>query len=304
MTSPVHLNALRAFEASARHKSFSAAATELNVTPAAVGQLVRTLEDWLGTPLFHRSASGKARLVPTEVAEQALPDIRAGFDRLTLGMERLRAETISNILTVTVSPAFAAKWLLPRIDRFQSTCPDTDVRLDTNHKSVDFVAQRIDIGVRYGAGNWPGLVAQKLMDEEVFPVCSPALSGQGGRLTQPSDLTCETLIHDLSMEGHSGFPMWENWLELAGVSDLTASRGMRINNSAAVLQAAIEGHGVALARGVMAKDDLAAGRLVRLFPSIAFPSPLAYHVVYRLECAMQPRLTAFRDWLFSEARIS
>lgn len=156
MKSPVHLNALRAFEASARHQSFSAAAAELNVTPAAVGQLVRTLEDWLGSPLFVRGNSGRARLVPTEAAERALPDIRAGFDRLTLGMERLRESSINGVLTVAVSPAFAAKWLLPRIDRFQAVCPETDVRLDTNLKPVDFVAQRIDIGVRYGTGRWPG----------------------------------------------------------------------------------------------------------------------------------------------------
>src|SRR3546814_6349092 len=117
MRSPIYLNALRAFEASARHHSFSAAAAELNVTPAAVGQLVRTLEDWLGTPLFVRVNSGKVRLSPTEVAERALPDIRAGFDRLRLGMERLQEGSTSGILTVTVSPAFAAKWLLPRIDR-------------------------------------------------------------------------------------------------------------------------------------------------------------------------------------------
>lgn len=167
MKLPVHLNALRAFEASARHQSFSAAAAELHVTPAAVGQLVRTLEDWLGTPLFLRNASGKARLVATEAAEQALPDIRAGFDRLALGLELLKEGSASGVLTVTVSPAFAAKWLLPRIDRFQSAWPDTDVRLDTSLKAVDFVAQRIDIGVRYGIGSWPGLTAVKLMEEEV-----------------------------------------------------------------------------------------------------------------------------------------
>ncbi|VCU72230.1 Glycine cleavage system transcriptional activator [Pigmentiphaga humi] len=301
MKSPSHLNALRAFESSARHRSFSAAAAELNVTPAAVGQLVRALEDWLGSPLFVRGASGKARLVPTEAAERALPDIRAGFDRLTLGMERLREGSASGVLTVTVSPAFAAKWLLPRIDRFQAACPDTDVRLDTNHKSLDFVAQRIDIGVRYGMGNWPGLKADKLMDEEVFPVCSPALARRRGHPRKPSDLARETLIHDLSMVGHAGFPTWEAWLEKAGVAEAaTIRRGMQINNSAAVLQAAIEGHGIALARSVMARDDLASGRLVRLFPDIGFSLDVAYYVVYRPECASLPRLAAFREWLFAE----
>jgi LysR family transcriptional regulator, glycine cleavage system transcriptional activator len=304
MKSPVHLNALRAFEASARHQSFSAAAAELNVTPAAVGQLVRSLEEWLGTPLFLRSASGRARLVQTDAAERALPDIRAGFERLALGLERLKEGSASGVLTVTVSPAFAAKWLLPRIDRFQAAWPDTDVRLDTSLKAVDFIAQRIDIGVRYGMGSWPGLTADKLMDEEVYPVCSPKLLSEPGRLQQPSDLAGETLIHDLSMDGHTRFPSWDVWLQKAGMTGVSTKRGMRINNSAAVLQAAIDGHGVALARSVMARDDLAAGRLLRLFPAIDCGSELAYYVVYRPECASLPRLVAFRDWLVGEAQDS
>lgn len=301
MKTPIHLNALRAFEASARHQSFSAAAAELNVTPAAVGQLVRNLEDWLGAPLFHRGASGRIRLIPTETAERALPDIRAGFDRLTIGLERLKEGSTSGVLTVTVSPAFAAKWLLPRIEGFHTAWPDTDVRLDTNLRPVDFVSQRIDIGVRYGPGTWPGLVAEKLMDEEVYPVCSPNLLVDGTRLQAPEGLARETLIHDLSMDSHSGFPTWERWLQKAGLANISTSRGMKINNSAAVLQAAIEGQGVALARSVMARDDLAAGRLVRLFPQIRFESALAYYVVYRPECTGLPRLKAFRDWLFEVA---
>lgn len=301
MKKPVHLNALRAFEASARHRSFSAAATELNVTPAAVGQLVRTLEDWLGTPLFVRGTRRRAGLVPTETAERALPDIRAGFDRLTLGLERLQEGAASGMLTVTVSPAFAAKWLLPRIDRFQAGCPDTDVRLETSLRPVDFVARRVDIGVRYGMGSWTGLAADKLLDEEVYPVCSPGLLRRHGGLRAPADLARETLIHDLSMDGHAGFPTWEAWMEKAGVTGAIPRRGMKINNSAAVLQAAVEGHGVALARSVMAGDDLASGRLVRLFPDIRFVSQMAYYVVYRPERASLPRLAAFRDWLLEEA---
>ena len=301
MQSPVHLNALRAFEASARHQSFSAAAAELHVTPAAVGQLVRSLEDWLGTPLFHRATSGRVRLVATEAAERALPDIRAGFDRLVLGLERLKEGSANGVLTVTVSPAFAAKWLLPRIDRFQTAWPDTDVRLDTSLKAVDFVTQRIDIGVRYGTGSWSGLAAQKLMEEEIYPVCSPELLRSHGGIREPNDLAAETLIHDLSMDGHAAFPSWNTWMQKAGATEVATTRGMKINNSAAVLQAAIEGHGVALARSVMAHDDLAAGRLVRLFPEIEFASDLAYYVVYRTECASLPRLSAFRDWLLAEA---
>ena len=300
MRSIAHLNALRAFEASARHQSFSLAAQELNVTPAAVGQLVRTLEDWLGSPLFVRSTSGRARLVTTEVAEQALPDIRAGLERLAVGLERLRSGSAGGVLTVAVSPAFAAKWLLPRIERFQAAWPETDLRLDTSLKPVDFVAQRIDVGVRYGRGQWPGLAAEKLMDEEVYPVCAPALPATA-TLQAPGDLRGQVLIHDQSVDTSTGFASWQAWLRHAGVQGVPTDRGLRINNSAAVLQAAIDGQGVALARSVMAHDDLAAGRLVRLFPQVRLESALAYYVVYRPECIAQPKVAAFRDWLLREA---
>ena len=300
MRSIAHLNALRAFEASARHQSFSLAAQELNVTPAAVGQLVRTLEDWLGSPLFVRSTSGRARLVTTEVAEQALPDIRAGLERLAVGLERLRSCGAGGVLAGSVSPAFAAKWLLPRIERFQAAWPETDLRLDTSLKPVDFVAQRIDVGVRYGRGLWPGLAAEKLMDEEVYPVCAPALLATA-TLQAPGDLRGQVLIHDQSVDTSTGFASWQAWLRHAGVQGVPTDRGLRINNSAAVLQAAIDGQGVALARSVMAHDDLAAGRLVRLFPQVRLESALAYYVVYRPECIAQPKVAAFRDWLLREA---
>ncbi len=298
--SPVYLNALRAFEASARHGSFSGAADELSVTAAAVGQMVRGLEDWLGMPLFQRSATGKTRLTLTESAERALPDIRAGLDLLGIGLDRLRELTTSGILNVTVSPAFAAKWLLPRIDRFQARCPETDIRLETSLRLVDYKAHGIDVGVRYGEGSWPGLVAEKLMEEEIFPVCSPTYSDLAN-LTEPADLTRTTLIHDLSVDPAIGFVTWDMWLQAAGVPEGQPQRGMRIDNSAAVLQAAIEGRGVALARSILANDDLAAGRILRLFPEVKVPSKLAYYVVYRAEYSSLPKLRAFRDWLIDEA---
>jgi LysR family transcriptional regulator, glycine cleavage system transcriptional activator len=301
MKSPVHLSALRAFEASARHQSFSAAAAELHVTPAAIGQLVRGLEEWLGMPLFHRQTSGPIRLIPTEAAERALPDIRAGFERLSLGLSRLRERSRGDVLTVAVSPAFAAKWLLPRIENFHSAHPQTDVRLDTNLKPVDFVAQGIDIGVRYGRGSWPGLVAERLMDEQIFPVCSPAWLARNADLKTPHDLANKPLIHDLSVGTHVGFASWHDWLQRAGAAEVSASRGMQVNNSDAVLQAAIDGHGVALARSVMACDDVAAGRLIRLFPDMRLASQLAYFIVYRADSASLPKLVAFREWLMREA---
>lgn len=299
MKAPTHLNALRAFEAAARHGSFSGAAGELNVTAAAVGQLVRGLEEWLGAPLFYRSTSGKMRLVPTEIAERSLPELRDGFDRLILGLERMKEATTTGVLTVTVSPAFAAKWLLPRIDRCHALHPETDLRLDTSLKLVDYAAHGIDVGVRYGAGEWTGLAAERLMEEEIFPVCSPRLLEQL-ELAIPADLVHQTLIHDLSVDPAAGFMTWDMWLRNAG-AEVTTQRGMRINNSAAVLQAAIDGQGIALARSIMAHDDLVAGRLVRLFADIEVPAALAYFVVYRPECSSLARSQAFRRWLFDEA---
>lgn len=304
MKYPTYLNALRAFEAAARHQSFSEAAAELNVTPAAVGQQVRVLEAWLGVTLFHRASSGTTRLVPTDAARAALPDIRAGFDRLSMGLSRLKDASDSGVLTVTVSPAFAAKWLLPRIERFQQAHPDTDLRLDTNQRPVDFLVDGIDIGVRYGAGIWPGLTAVRLMDEEIYPVCAPRLLDQSPVLQTPGDLSRHTLLHDLTLEQSTGFPTWRTWLDAAGFPGIDAEHGLRINNSAAVLQAAIDSRGVALGRSELVRDDLAAGRLVRPFGDLSCPIDLAYYVVYRPECAAKPRIAAFRDWLVEEARIT
>lgn len=190
---------------------------------------------------------------------------------------------------------------MPRIERFHQQHPDTDVRLDTSLKLADFLTQGIDVGVRYGKGQWEGLVAEKLMDERIFPVCSPAWLAEHGPLVQPADLAGKTLLHDHSVDTQAGFASWASWLASAGAPQVDASRGMRINNSAAVLQAAIDGQGVAIARDVLAYDDVAAGRLVRLFPDIDLPSELAYFIVYRAECATLPKLNAFREWLHQEA---
>jgi LysR family glycine cleavage system transcriptional activator len=296
-----YLNALRAFEAAARHQSFTAAAEELNVTSAAVGQQVRSLESWLGLPLFTRASSGNARLLLTDAARSALPDIREGFDRLRVGLARLKEASQSTDLTVTVSPAFAGKWLLPRLERFQQLHPGIDVLLNTNLKTLDFLTERIDIGVRYGAGHWPGLAAIKLMDEDLFPVCSPNYPALAdGKLSLETLAQC-TLIHDLSMAGDPSFPSWRTWLDAMGQTGTDASHGLRINNSAAVVQAAIEGQGIALGRSVMVRDDLASGRLTRPFGEVKSAVALAYYVVYRPECSELAKVQVFRDWLLTQA---
>lgn len=303
MNVPAHLNAMRAFEAAARHLSFSAAAIELNVTPAAVGQQVRTLESWLGIALFTRAGSGATRLVLTDAARAALPDIREGFDRLSLGLARLKDASVHAGLTVTVSPAFASKWLLPRIERFQQSYPKINVLLDTNSRSVDFQTEQIDVGVRYGAGKWSGLTAIHLMDEVIFPVCSPDFPLlQRGMLALEALEKC-TFIHDLTMSNNQDYPTWRMWLDASGYGHIPTDHGLGVNNSAAVLQAAIDGHGLALARSVMVRDDLAAGRLIRPFADKGLECPLtqAYYIVYRTEFSELPKVRDFRDWLLTEA---
>jgi LysR family glycine cleavage system transcriptional activator len=175
MRAPDHLNSLRAFEAAARHLSFALAAEELHVTPAAVGQLVRRLEEALGVELFHRSQAGPARLLLTEAAQAALPDLRAGFERLSAAMDRLRSARTKRTLSVTVSIAFADKWLLHRLERFSHTHPECELRIDTSTTLTNFATEPVDIGIRYGAGVWPGLVATFLTRDAFFPVCSPSL---------------------------------------------------------------------------------------------------------------------------------
>ena len=300
MRAPHHLNALRAFEAAARHLSYVAAADELNVTPAAVGQLVRALEETLGVELFHRSQAGPSRLVLTEAARAALPDLQAGFDRLSTAVERMRAARSCSAVTVTVPPAFADKWLLARVERFRAYYPEYDLRIDTSGRLVDFTAERIDVGIRYGAGRWPDLEATFLLRDAFFPVCSPALLMGEHPLKSAADLKHHALIHDMSMSFESTFPTWRVWLRNAGFTDFDCDRGLQINDSAAVFQAAIAGNGVALGRTTLVAKDLAEGRLVRPFGE-ALPYDFAYYIVHKKENSAKPAIVAFKEWLLTEA---
>jgi LysR family glycine cleavage system transcriptional activator len=300
MRAPNHLNALRAFEAAARHLSYVAAAEELNVTPAAVGQLVRGLEEVLGIELFHRSQSGPARLVLTEQARAAIPDLQAGFDCLTMAFERLKADQTRIAINVTVPPAFADKWLLRRVERFGARYPAYDLRIDTSGRLVDFTAERIDVGIRYGAGRWPGLEATFLLQDAFFPVCSPALLEGTRPLRGPADLQYHPLIHDKSMAFESTFPTWRSWLQAAGFPNIECERGLQINDSAAVIQAAIAGIGVALGRTTLVASDLAEGRLVRPFgDDLAYD--FAYYIVHRPHADKEPGIAELKEWLLAEA---
>lgn len=301
MRAPNHLNALRAFEAAARHLSYVAAAHELNVTPAAVGSLVRGLEAIVGVELFHRSQAGPARLELTEAGRNVLPELQAGFDQLAIAFERLKASRGQITISLTVPPAFADKWLLPRVERFAANHPLYDLRIDTSGRLVDFAAERIDVGIRYGGGRWPGVKSIFLLRDAFFPVCSPRLLEATHKLRSPEDLKHYTLIHDRSMAFESAFPTWRTWLQAAGFPDINCERGLQINDSAAAYQAAINGSGIALGRTTLVAVDLAAGRLIRPFGE-AVECELAYYLIHRPKADTDPGIAAFKNWICTEAK--
>jgi LysR family glycine cleavage system transcriptional activator len=303
MRAPNHLNALRALEAVARHLNYAAAAEELNVTPAAVGHLIRGLEDTLDVELFHRATSGPTRLMLTDAARSVLPSLQAGFDLLSEAVEQLKASKSRVTFTVTVPAAFADKWLLRRVDGFQRRHPYYDLRIDTGNRLTDFTAERIDVGIRYGTGAWPGLVATFLMRDEFFPVCSPALLDGEHPLRTPADLKHHLLVHDVSMQTSGIFPTWRSWLQRVGCREvIDCHRGLQINDSAAALQTAMSGNGVALGRTTLVEHDLAEGRLVRPFEQ-AQSCELAYYLVHRKESGNAAPVIAFKEWLIGEAAL-
>ena len=294
------LRAMQAFEAAARHENYLGAAAELSVTPAAIGQQVRALEAWLGAPLFRRLASGTHRLVLTEAAAGALPEFKLGFDHLDAGLRRLR-RTQRPLVTVAVSQAFVARWLLPRLDRFAAAWSEVEVRLDVSDRLADIEHGEADLGIRCGAGQWPGLTVEHLMDEEVFPICSPSLLRGTNFPVDAAALARLPLIHDLTMRHAGVFPSWQEWLRKQGMRLPTGEQGLQINSSSAVVQAALNGQGVALARRAFASDDLRAGRLQRLLPSVQWPIRWAYYVVQPVPAEPRKPVQAFVDWLAEEA---
>jgi LysR family glycine cleavage system transcriptional activator len=291
------LNALRAFEASARHLSFTRAADELAVTPAAVSHQVKALEDLLGVTLFRRT---KRALLLTDEAQAVLPGIRDGFERLLGAVEQLNAVGRSGVLTVSLAPSFAVKWLLPRLDRFQAAHPEIDVRVAASMELVDFSVGDVDLAIRYGAGGYADLAVEHLIGDTVYPVCSPDLLKGPNALTSPDRLRQHVLLHDDSPDGDETCPTWPMWLKAAGIAGVEAARGPRFNQSSLVLEAAILGRGVALAKSTLADADVAAGRLVRPF-DVTVPVNFAYYVVYPETKAALPKVRLFHDWLRQEA---
>jgi len=285
------LNALRAFEAAARHLSFTRAAGELNVTQAAISHQVKALEDWLGLSLFRR-LNRALRL--TEEGQAYLPPVRDALDKLDEATRRLRGGEASRTLTVSTLDSFAAGWLVPRLRRFRTEFPEIDVRVTAAAHLVDFSREDVDMAIRYGPGRWPGVDAVRLLHEDIFPVCSPALLEGPHPLRRPADLAHHTLLHD-------DMPVnWRGWLTAAGLEGVDAERGPFYGQSHLVIQAAVNGEGVALGRSPLVAGALADGRLVKPF-EISLPAEYAYYVVYPTAAAEQPKIQAFRDWLLQEA---
>ena len=285
------LNALKAFEASARQESFTKAAQELCVTQGAVSQQVKALETELGIRLFRRE---RQRLAITDAGRSYLEVVRDAFDRLAMGTERLLQRQNSGTLTVTTSPNFAAKWLVHRLGRFSEAHPGINLRVSASIQHVDFAREDIDLAIRHGDGQWPGLHVARLCVEELFPVCSPKLLRGRGALRSPRDLRNCTLLHVNDRRD------WAKWLEQADVRDVDLTRGPLFNQASMAIDAAVDGQGIALARTALSAWDLIAKRLVRPF-ALGLHAPFSYWIVCPNSTARLPKIATFRDWLLAEA---
>ena len=288
------LNALRAFEAIARHLSFAKAADELHVTPAALSHQIRALEEQLGLELFHR----RARAIElTDAGRLIYPGIHAGFESVRNAVGQLERTRDQNIVVIGATPGLVAKWLMPRLWRFLRAHPDIDARVSATMKVADFSAEGVDIAIRLSKRLMPDLHAQKLFEDSMLPVCAPRLVEQG--LRKPADLARFPLIHyDFATSMHAP-PVWADWFPIAGLQGMDITRGLRVNAADHALDAAVSGAGVVLSHKLIASDDVHAGRLVCPFgPELPLTS--AYYFVCPEGHETRPNVRAFRDWLFAE----
>jgi LysR family glycine cleavage system transcriptional activator len=307
------LNALKAFEAAGRHLSVKKAAAELNVTPAAVSHQIKALEDYLGVKLFLRR---NRALELTEAARACLPKLREGFDSLVQAVDRLRAHKAGGMLTVSVAPSFAARWLMPRLHRFLEAHPATDVRISARLRQAaegsrrGAVAERAtvdtwladsDVAILYGRGDYPGFQVDKLFTLTITPICSPRLiTDPEHPLLRPDDLRHQLLLHDDTGDLYDGVSFWEVWLKAAGVEDVDLSRGAHFSHAVLAFEAAIEGHGVVATMPLLAESDLHSARLVTPF-ALRVPLQSSYYLVCAESVAKRRDVAAFREWLLAEA---
>ena len=302
------LNALRAFEAAARHRSFKRAAEELFVTPAAISQQVKALEEYLGVELFRRLTRA---IELTPAAEAMLPKLREGFDCFAAGLAQARRAEERGRIAVAAPPNFVARWLMPRLRSFTSSYPQYDLRIIGTLRAIDNPEHdtptdpgradaEVQLSVRYGMGDYPGSVVDLLFRPYYVPVCSPKLLGRGPALRKPADLKNHTLIHDDSSPGDEERPGWEEWLAIAGVKGVDASRGPRFSNASLVHEAAMDGVGVALALRPLVDSDIEEGRLVVPIER-PVPTPYAYYHVTPEALVAHPAASTFRRWLVAQA---
>jgi LysR family glycine cleavage system transcriptional activator len=292
------LNALRAFEAVARRLSFSRAAEDLHVTPGAVSQQIRFLEQHLGQSLFDRTRRSVAL---TEAGMRMLPEIQAGLETLSRALGGKAAAPAGRTLTISVAPSFASKWLLPRLRDFSDRHPEIELRISATVGLADFKRDRVDLAIRLGRGNYPDLHAELLFGEMLAPLCAPQLVAGKGRLRNPDDLRKHRLLHDTSLPGEHEQSSWERWLARAGAKHVPAHRGARFSLAEHAMQAAIDGAGVVLGRLVLAEADLAAGRLLRPFKTV-LPLDVSYFLVMPKASLRRSEVQSFRDWLYNTAK--
>jgi LysR family glycine cleavage system transcriptional activator len=291
------LKSLQAFESAGRRLSFTLAAQELNVTPGAISQQIRQLEEFLGITLFKRL---NRAIVLTDAGQLFLPLISQGFGHFHEAVTRLRQRGDDGPLTITSAPSFVSKWLIPRLSSFKRLHPEIDVRIDTSDRLVDFSREDIDVGIRFGDGVYPELDTVFLFAFDLIPVCSPELLRGKHQLREVSDLKYFTLLHSNHDELDPGWPDWAMWLKVVEADDVDSSHGIYFNQSDQLFQAALDGQGVALLANVMAEPEVVAGRLVQPF-SARLPVKLNYHVVTSPHKAGIAKVAAFRQWILDES---
>jgi LysR family glycine cleavage system transcriptional activator len=291
------LNPLHAFEVAARHLSFTRASEELFVTAAAVSHQVKTLEESLGVVLFERRAKS---LELTDAGKAYLPGVQQAFRQLAEATHQLHLRGNPSILKVNMPPTFAAKWYIPRLDRFMKEHPKIDIRVSTSAEALDFARADFDLAIRYGKGAYPGLHSELILPVEVFPVCSPTLLNGPHPLHSPSDLRYHTLLHDESKYSDaSSNPDWAMWLRTFGIEGIDSTRGPSFWPSHLVIDAALDGLGVALVKKNWVVNDLATGRLVRPF-DLSIPVEFSYFVIFPEARINDKSIKTFVDWMRSE----
>jgi LysR family transcriptional regulator, glycine cleavage system transcriptional activator len=293
------LRSLRAFDAAARHLSFTRAAADIGVTPAAISHQIKELEDQIGASLFARTSRTMRLTREGEILQSAAIE---SLEALTRALQKIRKMKNAKQLKISASPSIGAKWLVPRLDRFLATVQGADVRLDVSASVLDFDRDDLDVAIRFGEGKYPGLRADLLFQDHVFPVCSPRLITKGKPLNTPRDLLHHQLIHlDWEAQGLP-WPNWRMWMQAAGIRDFDDTRGLHFGQTSLAVQAAIDGQGVALGDSNLVADDLAQGRLVKPFElSLRAPPQFAYYVISPIETAEAPMVKAFREWSLKEA---